>query len=322
MSECSGSVPSLATTRDARGSARAFAARGSHEAERLERPGAEQGLVLVFTDADPEVATPRRFARRVPARSPRKHVGERWRRRFRRRSPPPRGEWRRACYAALVFAPALLPEQFVRSVEASRDTLGKPRMKLLDVVHEVDRLTDGAPYAVIGGLARILWARKSHTDDLDVPLSSRDVASAFTRVHNRLADEKWSLPRAPDWAHEADDVLEVYHLLHDGAVVDLIAFRNEAFNGEIIGSAVSIPELGGMCFIRPEPLLVTHLLRPGPTGALAAVELVIARRATGALQSRGSRALGGCTRQARAARARARAGKVVRRDLAVSGRRA
>jgi hypothetical protein len=28
-------------------------------------------------------------------------------------------------------------------------------------------------------------------------------------------------------------------------------------------------------------LLVTHLLRPGPTGALAAVELVIARRSTG-----------------------------------------
>jgi hypothetical protein len=67
--------------------------------------------------------------------------------------------------------------------------------------------------------------------------------------------------------------------LCEGAVVDLISFSNAAFNAEIIETAQSVDDLGGLRFIRPELLLVTHLLRPGPTAALAAIELVIARRA-------------------------------------------
>jgi hypothetical protein len=181
-----------------------------------------------------------------------------------------------------VSEPALAPEQFVRSLEASRDTLGKPRVKLIDVVEQVRDLTQNAPYAVIGGLAQILWARKSHMDDLDVALSSRALLGAFARVRSGQAGHAWSLPKAPDKAHEADDVFEVYHLLYERSVVDLIAFRDEELNQEILTSAQRIEELGGIRFIRPELLLVTHLLRPGPTGALAAVELVIARRSTGA----------------------------------------
>jgi hypothetical protein len=57
---------------------------------------------------------------------------------------------------------ALSPDALVRSFAASRDTLGKVPMKLLDVVAEVRTLTHDAPYAVIGGLAQILWARKTH----------------------------------------------------------------------------------------------------------------------------------------------------------------
>lgn len=37
--------------------------------------------------------------------------------------------------------------------------------------------------------------------------------------------------------------------------------------------------LRGIRFIRPELLLVTHLLRPTPAAAIAAVELLLARRA-------------------------------------------
>jgi hypothetical protein len=39
---------------------------------------------------------------------------------------------------------ALAPGAFVRSVDASRDTLDKPRMRLIDVVHHVRRLTGDA----------------------------------------------------------------------------------------------------------------------------------------------------------------------------------
>lgn len=70
----------------------------------------------------------------------------------------------------LALSYALDPPQMLRSLEASRDTLGLARRKLIDVVHQVTALTGGAPYAVIGGLAQILWARKTHTDDLDVLL--------------------------------------------------------------------------------------------------------------------------------------------------------
>lgn len=154
-------------------------------------------------------------------------------------------------------------------------------MKLIEVVHEVSRLTAGAPYAVIGGLAQILWARKSHTDDLDVALEAGALRAAVDCVRNGLGGSAWSLPNPPDRPLEADDVIEVAHLLHDGAVVDLLTFRDAPLNAEIVSTAQPIAELGDIRFIRPELLLVTHLLRPGPLGALAAVELVLARRAAG-----------------------------------------
>jgi hypothetical protein len=172
--------------------------------------------------------------------------------------------------------------EYLRSVDATRATLGKAPLKLIDLVERVRALTGGAPYAVLGGLAQILWARKSHTDDLDVALASSDIAAALARVRRReVAD--WSEPSPPDQTQESDDVFEVCHLLHRGAVVDLIAFKNEAFNGEILRTARPVAELGGAMFIRPELLVVTHLLRPGPEAALAAIELVIARRKFGGL---------------------------------------
>jgi hypothetical protein len=152
-------------------------------------------------------------------------------------------------------------------------------MKLLDVVARVRELTKDRPYAVIGGLAQILWARKSHTDDVDIALASEDLHSAISRVQTNMAGASWSLPTPPDRVHERDEVFEVAHLLCDGSVVDLLSFANAGFNAEIIDTARPIPALGGVRFVRPELLLVTHLLRPGPTAALAAIELVIARRA-------------------------------------------
>lgn len=154
-------------------------------------------------------------------------------------------------------------------------------MRLIDVVAEVRALTTDAPYAVIGGLAQILWARKTHTDDLDVALAAKDLSNAHDRVRSGAAGASWKLPEVPDRAHEADDVFEVYHLTYDGSVVDLIAFRSEPFNSEILSTARPVAELGGIRFVRPELLLVTHLLRPGPQAALAAVELLLARREHG-----------------------------------------
>ena len=143
-------------------------------------------------------------------------------------------------------------------------------MKLLDVVAHVRALTNDAPYCIIGGLAQILWARKTHTDDLDVALASEDVASALAKVNSGSAGAHWTLPNPPD--------IEVCLVLYDGSVVDVLAFKNAAFNAAIISEAVEVVEIGNLRVIRPEHLLVTHLLRPGPNGALAAVELVIARR--------------------------------------------
>ena len=153
-------------------------------------------------------------------------------------------------------------------------------MKLLDIVGHLDALTDSAPYAVIGGLAQILWARKTHTDDLDVALAAADLAPVISRVRRRQAPG-WRAPKLPDRLHEQDEVFEVYHLLFRGSVVDLISFRNEALTREIITTAQVVSELDGIRFIRPELLLVTHLLRPGPLAALAAIELIIARHAAG-----------------------------------------
>ena len=174
---------------------------------------------------------------------------------------------------------ALSPQRFLRSLDASRATLGKPPMKLLDIVAKVGTLTRGAPYAVVGGLAQILWARKTHTDDLDIALCAADLAAAHARVGDGGANRSWSLPTAPDRAHEH----EVVHLLYDGVVVDMLTFRDEVFTAEILDTAVTVSEPRDIRFIRPELLLVTHLLRPGARAALAAIELVLARREAAAL---------------------------------------
>lgn len=174
---------------------------------------------------------------------------------------------------------ALEPEQFLGAINASRDTLGKTRMKLLDIVRQVRKLTDDAPYAVVGGLAQILWARKTHTDDLDVALASVDLDKAYTRVSDKAGTKGWSLPKPPDLPREEDDVFEVCHLLYRGFVVDLIAFKNEAFTREIVETAHVASELDAIRFIRPELLLVCHLLRPTVEAKLAAVELRLSRRA-------------------------------------------
>ena len=179
-----------------------------------------------------------------------------------------------------ALAYALDPSQVIRSVDASRDTLGRVHMKLIDIVHQVTALTGGAPYAVIGGLAQILWARKTHTDDLDVLLAAGDLVRAHAEVRDQRA-EGWTLPDPPDRSYEQNDVFEVYHLLYQGAVVDLLSFRDAAFAAEILATAVPVPELGGIRFIRPELLLVTQLLRPGAMAAIAATELTLARRAAG-----------------------------------------
>ena len=174
---------------------------------------------------------------------------------------------------------ALEPDEFLGAINASRDTLGKTRMKLLDIVAQVKKLTDDAPYAIIGGLAQILWARKTHTDDLDVALASCDLAEAFARISGPPGVDEWALPKAPDRAHEEDDVFEVVHATYAGAVVDLISFKDEAFTREIIDTGRVATELGGARFIRPELLLICHLLRPTIEAKLAAVELTLSRRA-------------------------------------------
>lgn len=175
---------------------------------------------------------------------------------------------------------ALAPSQMLRSVDASRDTLGRVHMKLIDIVHQVSALTGDAPYAVIGGLAQILWARKTHTDDLDVLLATNDLARAHAAIRDGSA-EGWTLPDPPDRPHEQNEVFEVYHLLYQGSVVDMLSYRDAAFAAEILATAIPIPELRGIRFIRPELLLVTQLLRPGAMAAIAATELTLARRAAG-----------------------------------------
>jgi hypothetical protein len=154
-------------------------------------------------------------------------------------------------------------------------------MRLLDLVAHVRTLTGDAPYAIIGGLAQILWARKTHTDDLGVALAASDLVGAREKVTRGSAGPDWTLPTPPDVAHESNDVFQVCHVLYQGAVIDLSAFANTHFNDAIVSTSVAVSELRGIRFVRPELLLITHLLRPGPTGALAAVELVIARTTSG-----------------------------------------
>jgi hypothetical protein len=177
-----------------------------------------------------------------------------------------------------VPAPALEPRRFVRSLAASASTLGKTHVKLLSLVDRVNRLTRDAPYAVLGGVAQILWAKKTHTDDLDVAVASEAWERAVERVRRRLAPRGW---RLPDRAVESDEVFEVAHVTYRGSVVDLLCFHDKAFMREVLVTAQVVPGVGRYRFIRPELLLVTHLLRPRVEAALAAVELVLARRAAG-----------------------------------------
>ena len=175
------------------------------------------------------------------------------------------------------------PTRFIGSVAASCRTLDLPLMKLLDIIDHAKRLTADAPLVVIGGLAQILWARKTHTDDLGLALAATNLTEAYRRVREGEAEVGWTTPRPPDQAHESDDLFQVAHLLFRGAVVDLIAFHNEDFTKEIIRTATPVAELGGARFVRPELLLIMHLLRPGPEAALAATELVLARNERGGL---------------------------------------
>ena len=169
----------------------------------------------------------------------------------------------------------------MRSLEASATTLGRPHVKLLGLVDHVRALTGRAPYAIVGGVAQILWARKTHTDDLDVAVASAVLHRAIERVRRRNAPRGWRLPDAPDRAIESDEILEVAHLAYRGSVVDLLTFQDRAFMEEILTTAQTVAGVGNYRFIRPELLLVTHLLRPRVEAALAAVELLLARRAAG-----------------------------------------
>lgn len=149
-------------------------------------------------------------------------------------------------------------------------------MKLLDIVARVDKLVKGAPCVVVGGVAQMLWARKTEIDDLDPAIATGALPED---VRTQAAGAGWNMPRPLSRAHEANEVFEVCHLTYRGSVVDLISFRDFAFNSEILSTARPVDELRGIRFIRPELLLVTHLLRPTPAAALAAVELILARRA-------------------------------------------
>jgi hypothetical protein len=90
-----------------------------------------------------------------------------------------------------------------------------------------------------------------------VRLAAGDLARAHAEVRDGRA-EGWALPEPPDRPHEQDDVFEVYHLLYQGSVVDLLSYRDAAFNAEILATAVPVPELSGIRFIRPELLLAEH----------------------------------------------------------------
>jgi hypothetical protein len=178
---------------------------------------------------------------------------------------------------------ALTPAELERSVAITRDTVGRPAMKILSLVTEVEALTGGAPAAIVVGLAQMLWARKTFTEDIDLALASVDLEQALESVTRGEAPPGWALPSPPDASHEGNDVFEVAHLLYDGVVVDLLSFREAAFTKAIIATAVRVPQLGNVAFITPELLLVTQLLRPGTRGAIAALELVLARRQAGGI---------------------------------------
>src|SRR5574341_81034 len=87
------------------------------------------------------------------------------------------------------------PRTFLRSLEASASTRGKPHVKLLGLVDRMAELTRRAPYAVVGGVAQILWARKTHTDDLDVALATTDLHRAADRIRRLAAPRGWRLPK-------------------------------------------------------------------------------------------------------------------------------
>ena len=172
---------------------------------------------------------------------------------------------------------ALSPSEVLQSINASRDTLGKLPMRLIDVTTHAQSLIGGKPFAIIGGLAQILWARKTHTDDFDLAVSGPSFTHAYQRVRDDEAKPDWTLPSPPDRALEEDRVFKVCHLLFRGIVVDFITFKRHAFNHVILTDVVPVFEFSNLPMINPELLLVTHLLRPTTQAAMAAVELLVAR---------------------------------------------
>jgi hypothetical protein len=150
-------------------------------------------------------------------------------------------------------------------------------MRLINVTTHAQSLIGGKPFAIIGDLAQILWARKTHTDDLDLAVSGPSFTRAYQRVLNDEAKPDWALPSPPDRALEEDRVFKVCHLLFRGIVVDFITFKRHAFNHAILTDALPIQEFNNVRVINPELLLVTHLLRPTTQAAMAAVELLVAR---------------------------------------------
>lgn len=106
---------------------------------------------------------------------------------------------------------ALTPRELLRSMEASSGTFADGHVDLVSVVGQVDKLTNGARLVVLGGLAQMLWARKTHMDDLDLALATSGIQEAYRRVRVRAAGAGWSLPRLRERAHEENDVFEVCH---------------------------------------------------------------------------------------------------------------
>ena len=145
---------------------------------------------------------------------------------------------------------ALSPNEVLRSVSASRDTLRKPPMRLINVTTHAQSLIGGKPFAIIGGLAQILWARKTHTDDLDLAVSGPSFTRAYQRVLNDEAKPDWALPSPPDRALEEDRVFKVCHLLFRGIVVDFITFKRHAFNHAILTDALPIQEFNNVRVIK------------------------------------------------------------------------
>lgn len=139
--------------------------------------------------------------------------------------------------------------------------LQKIPTNLLDAAEGLSQRFGGVPYAVIGGVALMLWANKERSEDIDVALAPHELLGP----------------------HEGDDIIEVCHLIlwDYKAALHLLYYQNEAFRAELLATAVPVPELKGVRFARPELLLITQLLSPRPKAQVSAVEIVRSRRAGG-----------------------------------------